>query len=134
MALRQGEKETLRDYIKRFNNEVVTIPNLQQEIAMLALIGGLEEGTFKSYLGRKSFTTLGVVLGKENDYIRGEELTKASASKYKAEASHTIDKEREEDRKDYRRDAPSKKDDACGTQQDGIRQDAKKPNIAITPP
>ncbi|XP_010670084.2 uncharacterized protein LOC104887185 [Beta vulgaris subsp. vulgaris] len=45
MSIKQGEKESLRDYVGRFNAEAVTIPTLQQEVAVLALMTGLREGT-----------------------------------------------------------------------------------------
>ena len=65
-----------------FNAEAVTIPTLQQEVAVLALMMGLREGTpFRSYLGRKKMTYLIEVLGKANDFIRGEKFDKAANAK-----------------------------------------------------
>ncbi|XP_010682160.1 uncharacterized protein LOC104897050 [Beta vulgaris subsp. vulgaris] len=82
MSVKQGEVESLRDYVGRFNAEAVTIPTFQQEVAVLALMTGLKEGTpFRNYLGRKKLTSLTEVLGKANDYIRGEEFDKASNAK-----------------------------------------------------
>lgn len=112
--MHQGETESLRDYIGLFNKEAVTTPNLQQEIAVLALMSGLQDGTFKSYLGKKSFTTLGAVLGKINDYMKGEELTNASTNKHKAETSYPGERDKKnsrEEKKDYSRDLSDKKDD-----------------------
>lgn len=52
-------------------------------MAVLALITGLREGwAFKSYLIRKTFSSLGPVLGKANDFIRGEELDRATSSQH----------------------------------------------------
>ena len=49
---------------------------------MLALMTGLKEGSpFRSYLGRKTYTSLGPVLGKANDFIRGEEFHRAIMNK-----------------------------------------------------
>lgn len=45
MPIKYGEKKSLRDYIGRFNSEVVTIPSLQQEVAVLPLMTGSKEGT-----------------------------------------------------------------------------------------
>ena len=74
LSVKQGENESLRDYIGRFNVEAVSIPRLQQDEAVLALMIGLKEGSpFRNYLGRNSYTSLGPVIGKANDYIRGEE-------------------------------------------------------------
>ncbi|XP_056698460.1 uncharacterized protein [Spinacia oleracea] len=74
MSISQRPKEPLREYLTRFNNESITIPDLQQEIAVLALLRGMLECEFKRYLGRKSFTSLGEALRKANEYIRSDEL------------------------------------------------------------
>lgn len=84
LAVTQREGESLRDYNSRFNFEAVTIPSLQQEVAVLALMSGLQDGSsFKSYLGRKSCKTLAEVLGKVNEFIKSEEMNKATCLKRK---------------------------------------------------
>ncbi|XP_021847865.2 uncharacterized protein [Spinacia oleracea] len=74
MSISQRPKEPLREYLTWFNNESITIPDLQQEITLLALLRGMQECEFKRYLGRKSFTSLGEALRKANEYIRSDEL------------------------------------------------------------
>ncbi|XP_010684419.2 uncharacterized protein LOC104898980 [Beta vulgaris subsp. vulgaris] len=82
MSIKEGDSESLRDYVGRFNAEAVTIPSLQQEVTVLALITGLKEGTaFRSYLGRKKLTSLTEVLGKANNFIGGEEFDKTTTAK-----------------------------------------------------
>ncbi|XP_048498156.2 uncharacterized protein LOC125496673 [Beta vulgaris subsp. vulgaris] len=106
MSIKQGETESLMDYVGRFNAEAVTIPTLQQEVAVLALMTGLKEGTpFRSYLARKKMTCLTEVLGKANDFIRGEEFDKAANAKRPV----AIEKDKEKDRRDdkYRKDKKS---------------------------
>ncbi|XP_021776357.1 uncharacterized protein LOC110740188 [Chenopodium quinoa] len=76
MAVEQKLDESLRDYIRRFNNEANTIPKLQQEIAVMALMSGLNNCEFKRYLIRKSLPTLAAAFNKAHDYIKGEELLK----------------------------------------------------------
>ncbi|XP_056688741.1 uncharacterized protein [Spinacia oleracea] len=78
MSFAQRDREPLRDYLTRFNNESITIPNLQQEVAVLALMRGMQECEFKKYLSRKSYTNLGDILHKANEYIRGDEMMKIS--------------------------------------------------------
>ncbi|XP_056692599.1 uncharacterized protein [Spinacia oleracea] len=78
MSISQRPKEPLREYLTRFNNESITIPDLQQEIAVLALLRGMQDCEFKRYLGRKSFTLLGEALRKANEYIRSDELMQIS--------------------------------------------------------
>nr|XP_021842398.1 uncharacterized protein LOC110782540 [Spinacia oleracea] len=85
MSFVQGSRESLRDYISRFNMEASNIPKLQQEVAVLAMMSGLKDGDFKSYLGRKSFTTLAEVLGEANEFIKSEEIEKATAQRNVAE-------------------------------------------------
>ena len=73
LSVKQGENESLRDFIGRFNVEAVSIVRLLQDVTALALMTGLKEGSpFRSYLGRKSYTSLELVLGKDNDFIGGE--------------------------------------------------------------
>nr|XP_021860959.1 uncharacterized protein LOC110799981 [Spinacia oleracea] len=74
MAVTQRSGESLRDYLTRFNNESTSIPNLQQEIAVVALMRGMNHCEFKKYLGRKSFTDLGSALIKAHEYIKSDEL------------------------------------------------------------
>ncbi|XP_021867295.1 uncharacterized protein [Spinacia oleracea] len=74
MAVTQRSGESLRDYLTRFNNESTSIPNLQQEIAVVALMRGMNHCEFKKYLGRKSFTDLGSALVKAHEYIKSDEL------------------------------------------------------------
>ncbi|XP_021714879.1 uncharacterized protein LOC110682842 [Chenopodium quinoa] len=78
MAVEQRPDESLRDYIIRFNNEANTIPKFQQEIAVMALMNGLNDSEFKRYLTRKNFQTLAAAFNKAHDYIKSEELMKTS--------------------------------------------------------
>lgn len=74
----------MRDFISRFNAKAIFILCLQQDVPVLALMAGLKEGSaFRSYLGRKIFTSPGLVLGKENDFIRGEEFDKAASNHHR---------------------------------------------------
>lgn len=78
MALKQGEIESLIDFMGRFNGERVTIPNLQQEVAILALMSGLKDGDVRSDLGTKSLKTFAAILGKADEFIKSEEFDRAS--------------------------------------------------------
>ncbi|XP_010667700.1 uncharacterized protein LOC104884712 [Beta vulgaris subsp. vulgaris] len=103
MSIKQGDSESLRGYVGRFNAEAVTIPSLQQEVAVLALMTGRREGTaFRSYLGCKKLTSLTEVLRKANDFIRGEEFDKAATAKRPAGDRRDKEKDRREDK--YRKD------------------------------
>ncbi|KAL2895424.1 Phenylalanine--tRNA ligase beta subunit [Bienertia sinuspersici] len=47
MDCKQGENESLGEYIKRFNVESLEIPNLQDTMAFAALMSGLKPSKFK---------------------------------------------------------------------------------------
>ncbi|XP_010682466.2 uncharacterized protein LOC104897304 [Beta vulgaris subsp. vulgaris] len=115
MPIKQGDSESLRDYVGCFNAEAVTIPSLQLEIAVLALVIGLRQGTaFRSYLGRKQLTNLTEALGKANDFIRGEEFDKVAASKRSAGDGKEKEKDRREDkyRKDKKPESSSRREES----------------------
>ncbi|XP_021723960.1 uncharacterized protein LOC110691349 [Chenopodium quinoa] len=78
MVVQQRKDESLKDFIKRFNNEANTIPKLQQVIAVMALMNGLGDNDFKKYMAQKSFSNLGVAFGKAHESIKSEELLKTS--------------------------------------------------------
>ncbi|KAL2923670.1 Phenylalanine--tRNA ligase beta subunit [Bienertia sinuspersici] len=47
MDCKQGEHESLGEYIKRFNAESLEIPNLEDYVALAALMLGLKPSKFK---------------------------------------------------------------------------------------
>ncbi|XP_021715318.1 uncharacterized protein LOC110683280 [Chenopodium quinoa] len=79
MVIGQKEDESIRHYIRRFNNEANTIPKLQQEIVVMGLMNGLNDSEFKRYLTRKNLSTLAADFNKAHDYIKSEELMKISS-------------------------------------------------------
>ncbi|XP_021743245.1 uncharacterized protein LOC110709339 [Chenopodium quinoa] len=87
MAIQQRKEESLGDFIRRFNNEANTIPKLQQEIVVMALMNGLGDNDFKKYMSRKSFPNLEVAFAKAHKYIKSEELLKTSHQISSAEPS-----------------------------------------------
>ncbi|XP_021773305.1 uncharacterized protein LOC110737267 [Chenopodium quinoa] len=87
MSVKQKRDESLRDFVRRFNNEANTIPRLQQEIVVMALMNGLADSDFKKYMARKSFPNLGAAFNKAHDYIKSEELLRAGSQIALAEPS-----------------------------------------------
>ncbi|XP_021751558.1 uncharacterized protein LOC110717214 [Chenopodium quinoa] len=87
MAVGQKKDESLRDFIRRFNNEANTIPKLQQEIVMMAFMSGLSDCDFKKYMAWKTFSNLGPAFNKAHEYIKSEELLKANNRVAPAELS-----------------------------------------------
>ncbi|XP_056698470.1 uncharacterized protein [Spinacia oleracea] len=107
MSVIQGPQESLREYISRFNMEASNILKLQQEVAVLAMMTGLRDGEFKSYLGRKSFTTLAEVLGKANEFIKSEEIGRATSRRYVASENNYGSQSRKEP---YKTEYPDKRE------------------------
>ncbi|XP_021757445.1 uncharacterized protein LOC110722485 [Chenopodium quinoa] len=87
MSVQQRKDGSLRDFVRRFNNEANTIPKLQQKIAVMALMNGLADSDFKKYMARKFFPNLGAAFNKAHEYIKSEELLKASNQITSAEPS-----------------------------------------------
>ncbi|XP_021747902.1 uncharacterized protein LOC110713764 [Chenopodium quinoa] len=78
MSLVQGKDEPLREFITRFNKEATTIPNMSQEVALIAMQSGLLPGsTFRAYIGRRSLKTLAEALGKAHEFIKADETDRA---------------------------------------------------------
>ncbi|XP_021764610.1 uncharacterized protein LOC110729200 [Chenopodium quinoa] len=78
MLLVQGKDEPLREFITRFNKEATTIPNMSQEVALLAMQSGLLPGSpFRAYMGRKSLKTFAEALGKVHEFIKADETDRA---------------------------------------------------------
>ncbi|XP_056694872.1 uncharacterized protein [Spinacia oleracea] len=105
MSVIQGPQES--EYISRFNMEASNIPKLQQEVAVLAMMTGLRDGEFKSYLGRKSFTTLAEVLGKANEFIKSEEIGRATSRRYVASENNYGSQSKKEP---YKKEYPDKRE------------------------
>lgn len=84
LFIKQCEIESLQDFIGRFNVEAVSIPRPHQDVVVLTLMTGLREGSvFRSFMDRKTFTSLGPILEKAYDFIRGEEFNKVASSQHR---------------------------------------------------
>ncbi|XP_021760416.1 uncharacterized protein LOC110725232 [Chenopodium quinoa] len=78
MSLVQGKDEPLREFITRFNKEETTIPNMRQEVALLAMKSGLLLGSpFRAYMGRKSLK----MLVEAHEFIKADETDRAMLSR-----------------------------------------------------
>ncbi|XP_021736141.1 uncharacterized protein LOC110702694 [Chenopodium quinoa] len=82
MSLVKGKDEPLREFITRFNKEETTIPNMSQEVALLAMQRALLPGSpIRAYMGRKSLKTQAEVLGKAHEFIKADETDRAMLSR-----------------------------------------------------
>ncbi|KAL4390812.1 hypothetical protein AHAS_Ahas03G0182500 [Arachis hypogaea] len=68
LGIRQGERETLRNYMERFNKTCMDIQNLPTEAAIMSLINGLQEGPYSEGLPEtigRSRTRSSVLVGAD---------------------------------------------------------------------
>ncbi|XP_056698769.1 uncharacterized protein [Spinacia oleracea] len=78
-SVKQRGDESLRDYLGRFNREVVMIPDIKPDVAILALTHGLRKSRYRDYLAKKNVSNLGAALEKADEYIRIEEFNRTLA-------------------------------------------------------
>lgn len=97
---------------------------------MLALMSGLQDGgSFKIYLGRNCYKTLVEVLIKANEFIKSEEMSRATSSKRKEletsrrdERSSRVHRRDAIDRRDVRRKDEGREDDNRSRKEEGRKE------------
>ncbi|KAK2450503.1 hypothetical protein QL285_009616 [Trifolium repens] len=72
-ALRQGNFETLREYLARFSEATIKVSNPNQEMFVAAFHNGLKAGHFNESLAQKPTETMQEVMKRAECYIKGEE-------------------------------------------------------------
>lgn len=80
MNLKQGPQEPLREYIDRFNAEVITIAHVQHDVVVLTLMNGLKRGPFRDSLAKRAPHNLAEAMEKADQYIRKEEFNRTMDS------------------------------------------------------
>ncbi|GKV35101.1 hypothetical protein SLEP1_g43414 [Rubroshorea leprosula] len=73
MSIRQKTDESLRAYIAHFHNESLQVDNLDEGVAMHALMNGLKDCDFLHSLNREEPKSLKDILHRSKGYIRAEE-------------------------------------------------------------
>ncbi|XP_021866285.2 uncharacterized protein [Spinacia oleracea] len=100
-SVKQRGDESLRDYLGRFNREVVLIPDMKSDVAILALTHGLRKSRYRDYLAKKNVSNLGAALEKADEYIRIEEFNRTLAE---PDHDEYVQPQREDSRKDDKRE------------------------------
>ncbi|CAJ2642757.1 uncharacterized protein LOC123899916 [Trifolium pratense] len=72
-GLRQGHKESLREYLARFSEATIKVSNPNQEMFVAAFHNGLKAGQFNESLAQKPAITMQEVMKRAECYIKGEE-------------------------------------------------------------
>ncbi|KAK2352113.1 hypothetical protein QL285_096818 [Trifolium repens] len=72
-ALRQGNSETLREYLARFSEATIKVSNPNQEMFAAAFHNGLRACHFNESLAQKPVETMQEEMKRAEIYIKGEE-------------------------------------------------------------
>ncbi|XP_074351596.1 uncharacterized protein LOC141690719 [Apium graveolens] len=76
MSIMQGAKESLRDYLNHFTKEALKVPDLDDNVAMIALQQGPRDEFFKMSLAKSPSETMLQLQDKAGKYIKVEESMK----------------------------------------------------------
>ncbi|XP_056698456.1 uncharacterized protein [Spinacia oleracea] len=90
--IQQGNDESLRSYVKRFNLEAGQIPDLPDGVSFDNFIRGLNKGSFKFDLVKKSVRTMAEVLDEAEAFILETEICSASKDGKTGEATDSSGK------------------------------------------
>jgi len=72
--IQQAKGEDLKDYVMRFNHEVVLIPDLHDEVEYTIFLNGLLPGMFKFSLAESKVATLAQGPRRAQDFIQAIEM------------------------------------------------------------
>ena len=72
--IKQRQQESLVEFVKRFHQEAVLIPDLEDGVAYTSFLNGLKSGHFKFSLAKPKETTLAEALRKIVEFIRTTEI------------------------------------------------------------
>jgi len=78
--IKQGPQESLAKFVKRFHQQEVLIPDLEDGVAYTSFLKGLKSGRFKFSLAEQKETTLAEALRKAVDFIQATEIYTDSAN------------------------------------------------------
>ncbi|XP_057719652.1 uncharacterized protein LOC130934079 [Arachis stenosperma] len=106
LGIKQGDRESLRCYIERFNKAYLDIQNLPTEAAIMELINGLREGPFSHSIFKKHPTSLNEVQERVEKFINMEENSRLGETSKTGLSYPPRDKEKESRKKE---DQPTKK-------------------------
>ncbi|XP_016195105.1 uncharacterized protein LOC107636083 [Arachis ipaensis] len=83
-TIKQGQNESLKDYMTRFTKVAINIPNLHPEVHLHAIKSGLRPGKFQETIAVAKSKTLAEFLEKAKGQINIEELRQARKPDKKA--------------------------------------------------
>ena len=88
-TVKQGKDESLRDYVTRFNNEVLEVRNVEPNLVLYLFVRGLKPGAFAKQLAGDKPTSMDDLKVRAKKWIIIEEWEKAQAAKKEDKAKTT---------------------------------------------
>ncbi|KAL2945225.1 Urocanate hydratase [Bienertia sinuspersici] len=85
MACKQGEHESLGEYIKRFNAESLEIPNLEGSVAFAALISWLKPNKCKFDILNAELTSFSEVMARAKKHINAADIVNPGGGQKKVD-------------------------------------------------
>ena len=125
LTVRQGEKETLRSYVKRFTRETLEVDEADDKVQLTTFKVGLRSRDLVASLAKKPPKTMAEMLLKAQKYMNAENAQAAIE-----DAEKPSDKaKREDDRRGQKRDRPDRQNNDGNS-----RKDDKSPRkVRFTP-
>ncbi|XP_025640644.1 uncharacterized protein [Arachis hypogaea] len=106
LGIKQGDRESLRSYMERFNKVCHDIQKLTTEEAIMRLINGLREGPFSHSISKKHPTSLNKVQERAEKYINIEKNSRLRETSKAGFSYLPRDKDKESRKKE---DQPTEK-------------------------
>ncbi|GFZ11327.1 hypothetical protein Acr_22g0007250 [Actinidia rufa] len=123
-TVHQKETESLKDFVKRFNQAVLDVEDPSDKVIIMAMMEGLRPGPLFDSLSKNVSETLSALQSKADKYIAAEELAEAKRRR-RGKEDHKR-KEPDTRRVDYREETRYKRPD-----RDSKRSNNRRPR---TPP
>ncbi|GFY96586.1 hypothetical protein Acr_11g0008920 [Actinidia rufa] len=120
----QKETESLKDFVKRFNQAILEVEDPSDKVIIMAMMEGLRPGPLFDSLSKNVLETLSALQSKADKYIAAEELAEAKRRR-RGKDDHKR-KEPDTRRNDYREETRYKRPD-----RDPKRSNNRRPR---TPP
>ena len=76
LTIRQGEKETLRSYVKRFTRETLEVDEADYKVQLMTFKAGLRSKDLVASLVKNPPKTMAEILLKEQKYMNAEDAEK----------------------------------------------------------
>ncbi|XP_058099736.1 uncharacterized protein LOC131244095 [Magnolia sinica] len=74
-TIKQGPKESLKDFITRFNEKALQMEDYDDKMALSVVFNGLKEGKFTFSIGKNSLKTLADLVTRAKKYTNAEEFS-----------------------------------------------------------